>query len=150
MTTSYRTSVTRGLSATLALLGAYLLIVSLVSGWRFAGDQFSQFWYYVIALAAGFGMQVGLYAHLKQLLHRADAVGTVAAITGTTSTAAMVSCCAHYLVNILPILGATGIATIATQYQVKFFWVGIAFNLLGIAFIVNRIITVKKTMNQMP
>jgi Cu+-exporting ATPase len=61
------------------------------------------------------------------------------AASGTTSTAAMVSCCAHYLMNVAPVLGATGLVTFAAQYQVEFFWVGIAFNAAGIAFIGNRL-----------
>ena len=61
------------------------------------------------------------------------------AASGTTSTAAMISCCAHYLVNVAPVLGAAGLVTIATQYQVEFFWVGLAFNAAGIAYIGNKL-----------
>ncbi len=39
------------------LLAAYFGAVSLVSGWRFALSQFSGFWYYIVPLAAGFGIQ---------------------------------------------------------------------------------------------
>ncbi|MDO8469933.1 MAG: hypothetical protein Q7S84_02875 [bacterium] len=137
------TSLITGIAAALALLGVYFAALTLVSGWNFAAGQFAQFWYFIVTLALGFGVQIGLYAYLKGSLHHGDTSGKMVAVTGTTSTAAMVSCCAHYLVNILPILGATGIATIAAQYQVKLFWVGIAFNLLGIAFIGRRIMNVK-------
>ncbi len=141
-------SIIKGCAAALAILAAYFAVLTLVSGWSFAASQFREFWYFITALAAGFGIQIGLYAYLKSSLRHGDSSGKVVAATGTTSTAAMISCCAHYLVNILPILGATGIATIAAQYQVKFFWIGIAFNLAGIAFIGRRIIKVRKTMNQ--
>ncbi len=136
-------SIIKGVAAALALLGVYFAVLSLVSGWSFAASQFAQFRYFIVTLALGFGIQIGLYAYLKNSLHHGGASGKVVAATGTTSTAAMISCCTHYLVNILPILGATGIATIAAQYQVKLFWVGIAFNLAGIAFIARRIIKVK-------
>lgn len=94
----------------------------------------------MVPLAAGFGLQVALFTRLKDLLHQsaADSRGVVAA-TGTTSTAAMISCCAHYLVNVAPMLGATGLVAFAAQYQVEFFWIGIAFNLAGIAFIGDRL-----------
>ena len=62
---------------------------------------------------------------------------TMAGILNTT--AAMISCCAHYLVTILPILGVTGILTVVAAYQVQFFWVGLAFNLFGIYYVVSRI-----------
>lgn len=98
----------------------------------------------LISLAAGFGIQMGLYAYLKRLVAHPSASKSVVAVSGTTSTAAMVSCCAHYLTNILPVLGATGLVTIAAQYQVQFFWVGLAFNFAGIAYILPKVMTAAK------
>lgn len=121
------------------LLGAYFAVLTLVSGWKFTVSQFSDFWFYILPLAAGFGIQVALYTRLRQLLHQSQDARAVMATSGTTSTAAMISCCAHYLVNVAPVLGATGLVTFATQYQVEFFWVGIAFNVAGIAYIGNRL-----------
>ena len=40
----------------------------------------------------------------------------------------MVSCCAHYLANVAPVLGAAGLVAFAAQFQVELFWVGLAFN----------------------
>ncbi|KKU03411.1 MAG: hypothetical protein UX99_C0018G0009 [Candidatus Amesbacteria bacterium GW2011_GWB1_47_26] len=122
----------KGLLATLILLAFYFTIVVLVSGWSFAQDQFRQFWYYVVTLAIGFGVQVGLYSYFKTL-------GKVLAVSGTTSTAAMVSCCAHYLVNVLPILGAVGIITVISQYQIQLFWIGLAFNFAGIGYMLYQV-----------
>jgi len=122
-----------------ALLAVYFGALTAISGWRFTAEQFADFWYYILPLAAGFGLQVALYSRLRQLLHGAKAGRGLLAASGTTSTAAMVSCCAHYLMNIAPVLGATGLVTFAAQYQVEFFWVGIAFNAAGIAFIGNRL-----------
>ncbi len=121
------------------LLVAYFGVLTAVSGWKFTVSQFSDFWYFILPLGAGFGVQVALYSRLKQLLHGSVQGRGVLAASGTTSTAAMISCCAHYLVNVLPVLGATGLVTIATQYQVEFFWAGIAFNAAGIAFIGSRL-----------
>ncbi len=122
------------------LLAIYFGVLTLVSGWAFTVSQFYEFWYYIVPLAAGFGLQVALFTRLRHVVHQsAGDARTVMAASGTTSTAAMISCCAHYLVNIAPVLGATGLVTFAAQYQVEFFWVGIAFNLAGIAFIGNRL-----------
>ena len=41
-------------------------------------------------------------------------------------------------------LGATGLVTFAAQYQVEFFWVGLAFNAAGIAYIGNKLWTATK------
>jgi Cu+-exporting ATPase len=61
------------------------------------------------------------------------------AASGTTSTVAMLSCCAHYLTNVAPVLGAAGLVTFAAQYQVEFFWLGIIFNLGGIGYIGSKL-----------
>lgn len=128
-----------GIIATLTLLAVYVLIVSLVSGWNFMLTQFQSYWYFVISLAIGFGIQFGLYSYLKNAISHTNMSGKILAVSGTTSTAAMISCCAHYLVNLLPILGAVGIVTVISQYQVQLFWVGLAFNLIGIIYIARRI-----------
>ena len=121
------------------LLSVYFGVLTLVSGLTFTMSQFFAFWYYIVPLGAGFGLQVALYTRLRQLLRGSGDGRTVMAASGTTTTAAMISCCAHYLTNIAPVLGATGLVTFAAQYQVEFFWVGIAFNAAGIAYIGSKL-----------
>lgn len=133
-----------GLLAFGLLLAMYFAVLSLVSGWKFTVSQFSEFWQYIVPLGAGFGLQVALYVRLRQLLHQSKDARTVIAASGATSSGAMISCCAHYLVNIAPVLGATGLVTFATQYQVEFFWVGLAFNAAGIAYIGNKLLKALK------
>lgn len=131
------------------LLAAYFAILTLVSGWDFARDQFSEFWYFVVALSAGFGLQIGLYIHLRQVARHADASGGVMAVSGATSTGAMISCCTHYLANILPVLGTTGVVALVAQYQVQLFWVGLAFNLAGILYIGRKTLQASRHMAHM-
>ncbi len=131
-------SAAKGLTATILLLGVYFGLITLISGWSFALGQFSRFWYFIIALALGFGVQVGSYFYLKDVVHR-RASGGIVAVSGTTSTVAMVSCCAHYLANILPVIGITGFLSIIGQYQVQLFWFGLVFNFAGIAYIGEKI-----------
>ena len=130
-------SILKGLAAAIILIVIYFIIVSLVSGWDFAQGQFLQFWYFNVTLAIGFGTQVGLYSYLRSMIK--DVSPRIVATTGATSTAAMISCCAHYLVNILPILGAVGIITVISSYQVQLFWIGLAFNFSGITYMVNKV-----------
>lgn len=139
-------SIRNGSIAAIILLAVYIAIVSLVSGWDFMLDQFYQFWYFVITLAVGFGIQVGLYSYLKNAIRHQRTSGRVLAVSGTTSTAAMISCCAHYLVNLLPILGTVGIITVISQYQVQLFWVGLAFNLMGILYMLNRVMKFSRSV----
>ena len=128
-----------GLFAILALLAVYFGLLTLVSGWQFTLEQFAAFWPFVVALAVGFGVQIALFVYLRHLVSGAKAHGKVVAVSGTASTAAMVSCCTHYLANILPIVGAAGLVTLATQYQVELFWVGLAFNAAAIAYIGSKV-----------
>ncbi len=127
-----------------AMLAVYFGALTAVSGWSFTVQQFSEFWYYVLPLAAGFGLQVALYLQLRQVISRARNTGTVLAASGTTSTAAMVSCCAHYLTNVAPVLGATGLVAFAAHFQVELFWLGLAFNAAGIAYVGNRLLKASK------
>ncbi len=133
-----------GLLAFGLLLGLYFGTLTLVSGWPFTWSQFTEFWYYIVLLGAGFGLQVALYVRLRELLLHSSHARTMMAASGTSSSAAMISCCAHYLVNIAPVLGASGLVTFATQYQVEFFWLGLAFNAAGIAYIAQRLRTAAK------
>ncbi|MEK7142799.1 MAG: hypothetical protein AAB785_01185 [Patescibacteria group bacterium] len=126
-----------GLAGILILLFVYFIILTIISGWPFAKLQFNQNWYYIITLSTGFGIQVGLFSYLKSLIQQASK--KVIVVTGTTSTLAMISCCAHYIVNILPIIGISGVVTVISQYQIQLFWVGILFNIAGIIFISWRI-----------
>ncbi|MEK7543213.1 MAG: hypothetical protein AAB503_02830 [Patescibacteria group bacterium] len=136
----------RALIATISLLLFYFVVVSAISGWKFALSQFEGYWYFLISLALGFGIQIGLYSYLKQLVQNSNMAmqGKTVAVTGAASTFAMVSCCAHYLANIVPILGIAGALSIIAQYQVKIFWLGLAFNVFGLAFISNKIIKFRK------
>ena len=130
-----------GTLATIAMLGVYFGVLTLVSGWDFTVAQFAQFWYYVLPLALGFGIQMGLYVYLRLRLVHHHTGGKMVVASGATSTGAMLACCTHYLANILPVIGAAGVVTLAAQYQVELFWVGLAFNLAGIIFIGSRIVS---------
>lgn len=133
-----------GAGALLLLLAIYFGVVSLISGINFALDQFGTFWYFIVPLALGFGIQVGLFVYLRNIVGQHGSSGKVVAVSGTTSTAAMISCCSHYLVNILPILGVTGFLAVVAEYQVELFWVGLAFNAAGILYVATMVIQTSK------
>jgi len=144
MTSNYIKSVLYGFLASGLLLGIYFVILTLVSGWGFAQDQFFQFSYFIVSLALGFGIQIGLYVYLRGLIRGMHGGGKVLGVTGTTSTAAMISCCTHYLANLLPILGTVGVVTFVAQYQVELFWIGLLFNLGGIVYIASKVFKFKQ------
>ncbi|MBI5230508.1 MAG: hypothetical protein HY981_04400 [Candidatus Magasanikbacteria bacterium] len=135
-----------GLAASVMLLVFYFSILTLVSGWRFTKEQFGDFWYYIVSLALGFGIQICLYMFLKDAVRERRDSGKVLAVSGTTSTAAMISCCAHYLANIAPILGIAGALSFIAHYQIRLFWIGLAFNIGGIIFIARKLFMFKKSI----
>jgi len=97
---------------------------------------------FVGAIAVGFGTQVGLFAYLRGLHARASA-GGVAASTGT-STAAMLACCAHHLVDVAPALGVSGAAIFLNAYKTPLLWLGIVMNLVGILYLSRKIRQARK------
>jgi len=134
-----------GAIAGLILLAFYFIVLNFVSGWEYTLKQFDDNWYYIMLLSLGFGIQVGLFVFLKEIVrNKTDQSGKIIAISGTTSTAAMIACCSHYLVNILPVIGVTGMVAFAAQFQTELFWVGIISNTLGIIYILRRVIKATK------
>jgi len=133
-----------GAGAFAALLAIYFGVLTLISGWSFTLEEFFRYWFYLVPLAAGFGLQVALFLKLREVVSRAKQAGAVIAASGTTSTAAMISCCTHYLANVAPVLGATGLFAFAAQFQVEFFWVGLAFNAAGIAYVGTKLYQASK------
>ena len=132
--------VVSGALAAAAMLAIYFSVLSLITGWSYTVSEFVRFWPYVLALALGFGLQIGLYMHLRHQVAHHHGGGTMVAATGTTSTAAMLSCCTHYFANILPVIGAAGLVTLVAQYQVQLFWLGLAFNVAGIAYVGGKVL----------
>lgn len=121
-----------------ALLILYFTVLAQISGWNYTKIQFAQNWYWIIGLAAGFGIQVFLFGYARAL-HRAAMSGKMLGVTGTTSGAAMLACCTHYLVNILPFIGISGLVTFVGQYQTGLFAVGVIFNIAGIGYLSNKL-----------
>lgn len=125
--------------AAAAMIALYLGLLTLVSGWEFLIGELELYWPYIAALASGFGLQAGLVVYLRRIVAGAHGT-TVIATSGGTSGAAMLSCCTHYLANLLPVLGATGLVGLIGEYQREIFWVGIAANAAGLLYIGNRVV----------
>jgi len=138
-----------GLIGSVLLLAVYFAVLTLLSGWTFAATQFAEFWPFVVALAAGFGAQIGLYVRLRSVARHDDGQGAVVAVSGGTSAAAMLSCCTHYLANIIPVLGATGALALVAQYQTEFFWLGLLFNAAGVVYVGRKLWQASRHMAQM-
>ncbi|MBI3971778.1 MAG: hypothetical protein HY332_10865 [Chloroflexi bacterium] len=126
--------------AAAGLLVFYLGMITLAQGSRHAWEQLAEDRWFVGAIMAGFGTQMGLFVYLRELhaRHAQGAATGVAASTGTSLTA-MLACCAHHLTDILPILGLSGAAVFLTAYKTPLLWLGIGMNAAGAVYLLRQI-----------
>ena len=135
-----------GLGAVLGLLTIYLGIITLAQGWGHAIQQLREDRWFIGAISAGFGTQMGLFVYLRGLHAQTMARGVVAS-TGT-STVAMVACCAHHLADVLPILGLSGAAIFLNDYKLPLLWLGIVMNGAGIVYLLSQIRQQRRSLTQ--
>lgn len=128
-----------GALASLLLLGFYLGIVTLAESWTHAVDQLAELWYWMTPLIIGFGMQAGLFFFIRHAVRRRKAAVGSVAVSGGVSAGSMVACCAHHLVDVLPLLGLSGAALFLADYQVFFIAIGVVSNIAGIAIMLATI-----------
>jgi len=133
-------SVLYGILAGAGLLVFYIGVVSAFQGIEFAFMNLRSLWYLVFPLAIGFGTQIGIFTSIR---HTAQMTGTVAG-TGAVSGGSMIACCSHFLLNIIPLAGASGLALFVMKYQQGFLGFGILANLFGIGLMINHKKKMKK------
>lgn len=129
-----------GVGAAVLLIVVYLSIITLAQDWAHALEQATEMWYWGLALAGGFGTQVGLFSFIRQRLRerRAATTGSVAA-TGGVSAGSMAACCAHHLSDVLPLIGLSGAAIFLVRYQLFFIIAGVVSNVVGITIMLETI-----------
>jgi len=123
-----------GILAGLGLIIFYLSVVSLFQGIEFAFLNLKSLWYLIFPLVIGFGTQISLYTSIK---HTAQMTGTVAA-TGTISGGSMIACCSHFLLQMIPLVGISGLSLLIVKYQAWFLVIGILSNLFGISIMLRH------------
>jgi hypothetical protein len=132
-------SVAAGLAGSAALLGLYVAIISLAQGVDHALEQLATDALFVGLIAAGFGTQVALFLELRDVDRRHRAAAAVTAAGTGTSAAAMLACCAHHLVDLLPLVGLSAAAVFLDAYKTPLFLVGIGMNVVGIVVIARQL-----------
>jgi len=142
-----------GLAGAMLLTGLYFGIVSWAESPQHAAELFWEDRWIVFPIILGFGVQAGLYTILKMRLFVPVATtgpsGPMMGAGGTTSTIAMVACCAHHVADVLPILGLTAAATFLAQYRIAFMLIGLGTTLLGIMIMILILIKERRKAIQM-
>ncbi|HLA15597.1 MAG TPA: hypothetical protein VJZ72_01750 [Candidatus Limnocylindrales bacterium] len=132
-------SIAAGVAAAAALLGVYLAIIGLAQGVEHAFAQLAADALFVGLIAAGFGTQVALFVELRAVDRRHRAAAAVTAAGTGTSAAAMLACCAHHLVDLLPLVGLSAAAVFLNAYKTPLFVVGISMSVIGIVVIARQL-----------
>ena len=132
-----------GAIGTVGLLIVYFGILTWTISLRHALEVFTGIWYWIIILAVGFGIQLALYSYIRINIRKKGAAETAeVAAAGGISTGSMIACCAHHIINVLPIIGLAGLSATLTffeKYQIPFIMLGIFSNLFGITMMLNII-----------
>jgi YHS domain-containing protein len=130
-----------GTLGVVVLLIIFFGIVTLANGSiGSAFQEFKRIWYWILILASGFGFQLGLFTYLKQRIAENTAIATAeVAASGTVSTGSMVACCAHGLVNVLPLVGVSAAAAFLATYQLPLILIGVFSNIIGITIMLGII-----------
>ena len=124
-----------GILAVLIVVAINFIVLYSLNFPLMATEIIRRYWILLVLLIGGFGLQVGLFTYFKGL--NAISCSTTVA-SGGISGISMILCCSHYLLNILPFLGAVvGISALTTlsKYTVYFLWFGIISNAVGIGVI---------------
>ena len=132
-------SILAGFLGAAVLLGVYLGIISFAQGAEHALQQLATDAVFVGLIATGFGIQIALFTELRTVDRRHRASAAVTAAGTGTSAAAMLACCAHHLVDLLPIVGLSAAAVFLNAYRTPLFLVGIGMNLVGIVVIARQL-----------
>ena len=124
----------------------YLILVLVTRDFSHPFQQFLLFQPWMSILIIGFGSQVGFhsllmkgdFSSLEEKKDAKNATRTSSAVSGV----AMVACCAHHMVDLLPIMGISSTMIFLTEYQKEFLIVGVAMNILGA--ILMMVLIIKK------
>ncbi len=123
----------RGILAILIVAALNLIVLTLLDFPLMAREIIQKYWILIVLLIGGFGLQIGLFTYFKAL-NAISCTTTVA--SGGISAVSMILCCSHYLLNILPFLGAVvGISGLValSKYTVYFLLGGVISNAIGIS-----------------
>ncbi|GAB4272033.1 hypothetical protein Tfer_0750 [Thermincola ferriacetica] len=131
-----------GIVAALLLVSFYFSLVGFIQSWDHAVDLFTGDFWFVMAIAGGFGTQVGLYSYVKrvQKLIKSRKLAAITASGTGTSTVSMLACCLHHLGDVLPLIGLSGVTLFFERYRYPVMGVGIVINLIGIGLMLRLIV----------
>jgi hypothetical protein len=137
-------SLVAGATGAAGLVALYVGLISLAQGFGHAIDQLRADLPFVLAIAVGFGTQVGLFIELRAIHSRHRASGALTAASAGAGTAAMLACCAHHLVDVLPLLGLSAAAVFLADYRTPLIALSLGMNALGVVVMGRQLIVARR------
>lgn len=128
-----------GAAASAALAAFYVGVLAASAGWSHLVDQASTDWWLLAPIIVAFGAQVALTAELRHR-HRAHHLATTTGAGAGASAVGMVACCAHHLAELVPVLGAAGMAGFLLDWRIPLMLGGLAVNLVALAIAGRRLL----------
>jgi hypothetical protein len=127
-----------GVLASAGIAAFYVAVLALSSDWAHLHDQARQDWWLLVPIVAGLGTQVALTVELRRR-HRAHHLGATTGAGTSASAVGMVACCAHHLADLVPLVGATGLAAFLFDWRVPFMLAGITVNAVAVVIAARRL-----------
>lgn len=141
---SWIVSVLVGTAAAAGLVGMYLGLTGLAQGLGHAFDQLRADLPLVSAIAIGFGVQIALFAELRATHARRGGSGALTAASAGVGTAAMLACCAHHLVDVVPLVGLSAATVLLADYRTPLIAFSLAMNVVGVLVIGRQLIAARR------
>jgi hypothetical protein len=134
-----RRSLRWGVAAAGALTAFYVAVLAASGGWKHLADQARVDWWLLGPIIIAFGTQAALAVELRQR-HRANHLAATTGAGTGASAAGMIACCAHHLADLVPLLGAAGLAGFLFDWRIPLMVGGLAVNLAAIAVARHRLV----------
>ena len=127
-----------GLVAVIIVLLLNLIVLALLDFPLMSLEIIKKYFVLIILLIGGFGLQVGLFTYFR---HISAITCSTTAASGGIAGVSMILCCSHYLLNLLPFLGAflsISALTALADYTFYFLLLGIFSNIIGIGIMFSQ------------
>jgi len=129
-----------GALAGLALIAVYVAVLGFANSLQHVASEFLRLWFWIVPLVLGFAAQIALFVYARGAtkgrggLPKGGVVGSSVA-----NTVSMLACCAHHLVDVLPLIGLTGAALILARYQSVFLVLGVTSSIASLTYFMSLI-----------
>ncbi len=123
----------KGVAAMTLLLAAYIVLLTALNGPEHAMDNLQRNGFLLFPLALLFGGQISLYSFARRMQETNPHVMASCGV----SAGSMAACCAHHVLDVIPILGISGLSAVLAGYEQAFLGIGILSGLYGILHLLS-------------